>query len=440
MRKNFGHRIRHAQNRYWHENGELTPEGRHRQDQLNDAFVHRGERYDPFLPEGNGADDRGSDHVEQSKQKAHEGNGAGFNSSISSNSSSPQWPTMGDAAYRGLAGEVVNLISPQSEGSPVALLLNFLAAFGNAIGRGPYYQVEGTKHCTNLFILQIGDTAKARKGTAVDRIRQMFRYVDEIWETHRIRTALGSGEGVIAEVRDKIVRTRNGTEEVVDEGVADKRLMIFASEFASVLTVMQREGNTLSAVLRDAFDRGNLGIVTKHNHTKATNALISVVGHITQSELVWHLHETEMASGFANRFLFACVKRARLLPTGGSLSEEAIMDMASKVKEAVDYAKETNRVFLADEVRTFWNETYATLSANRIGLLGALTARAEAHTVRLALIYALLDGSQQEKIRKAFNRALGEAQRRGLIKVRRITNGPCKGQTMIWLPSYGEDA
>jgi hypothetical protein len=50
------------------------------------------------------------------------------------------------------------------------------------------------------------------------------------------------------------------------------------------------------------------------------------------------------------------------------------------------------------------------------------------------------EAKRQEKIRKAFNRALGEAQRRGLIKVRRITNGPCKGQTMIWLPSYGEDA
>jgi hypothetical protein len=85
----------------------------------------------------------------------------------------------------------------------------------------------------------------------------------------------------------------------------------------------------------DIRDDQNLGIVTKHNQTKATNALISAVGHITQSELVRHLHETEMASGFANRFLFACVKRARLLPTGGSLSEEAIIEMAGRVKEAV---------------------------------------------------------------------------------------------------------
>jgi hypothetical protein len=114
--------------------------------------------------------------------------------------------------------------------------------------------------------------------------------------------------------------------------------MIFASEFSSVLTVMQREGNTLSAVLRDAFDRGNLGIVTKHHQTRATNALISAVGYITESELVRHLHETEMASGFCQS-VSVCVKRARLLPTGGSLSEEAVADMAEKVKAAVEYAK-----------------------------------------------------------------------------------------------------
>ena len=49
------------------------------------------------------------------------------------------------------------------------------------------------------------------------------------------------------------------------------------------------------------------------------------------------------------------------------------------------------------------------------------------------------ESKRQEKIRRAFNRALGEAQRRGLIKVRRVASGPCGGRTLIWLPSYGED-
>jgi hypothetical protein len=154
---------------------------------------------------------------------------------------------------------------------------------------------------------------------AADRIRQLFGYVDPAWESGRIRNSLGSGEGVIAEVRDPVTKTKNGVEETIDEGAPDKRLMVIASEFAGLMAVMQREGSTLSAVLRDAFDRGSLGIVTKHNQTRATDALISIIGHITETELVKHMHETEMASGFANRFLFACVRRSQLLPTGGEI-------------------------------------------------------------------------------------------------------------------------
>ena len=237
---------------------------------------------------------------------------------------------MADAALIGLAGEIVHLIEPHTESDPVALLLNLHAAFGNAIGRGPYYQVEGDRHCTNLFVLQVGNTAKARKGTGIGRIRQLFRLVDPEWEAGRVRNALSSGEGLIWEVRDPITKTKDGVEETTDAGISDKRLMVFASEFASLLSVMQREGNILSAVLRDAWDRGDLNIVTKHNPARATGALISLVGHITRDELVKHLHETEMASGFANRFLFACVRRSKLLPHGGELDEQALAEMAKR--------------------------------------------------------------------------------------------------------------
>lgn len=56
---------------------------------------------------------------------------------------------MDPAAYYGLAGDVVRTIAPHSEADPVAILVQFLTAVGNAIGRGPYYQVEGDRHGTN---------------------------------------------------------------------------------------------------------------------------------------------------------------------------------------------------------------------------------------------------------------------------------------------------
>ena len=58
---------------------------------------------------------------------------------------------------------------------------------------------------------------------------------------------VGSGEGIISELKD-------------EQGVEskDKRLLIFESEFATVLRVMQREGNILSPILRQAWDCGEL--------------------------------------------------------------------------------------------------------------------------------------------------------------------------------------
>lgn len=46
---------------------------------------------------------------------------------------------------------------------------------------------------------------------------------------------------------------------------------------------------------------------------------------------------------------------------------------------------------LDEQARAIWWETYPGLSAGRPGLLGAICGRAEAHVVRLALLYALLD-------------------------------------------------
>jgi hypothetical protein len=73
------------------------------------------------------------------------------------------WPVMADAAYHGLAGDVVRIIGPHSEADPVALLVQLLIAAGNLMGRTAYYQVEGDRHYANIFSVMVGDSAKARR-------------------------------------------------------------------------------------------------------------------------------------------------------------------------------------------------------------------------------------------------------------------------------------
>jgi hypothetical protein len=278
--------------------------------------------------------------------------------------------------------------------------VQYLVAAGNAIGRGPYYRVEGDRHTANLYAVLVGNTAKGRKGTSAGRIRQVMRVADLPWESERVVDGLSTGEGLIWHVRDASVEwVRDGkgvhaplVERQADPGVSDKRIMTLEPEFARALRVMQRDGNTLSSVIRAAWDRGDLATLTKNSPARATGAHVSLIGHITADELRADLDRVSIANGYANRILWLCVRRAQVLPFGGALDDETIIELGRRTTAAIELARPRDRVQMTADAREAWRRIYPELSEGRPGLLGALTARAEAQAVRLALAYALLDG------------------------------------------------
>src|SRR4029453_2896452 len=124
---------------------------------------------------------------------------------------------------------------------------------------------------------------------------------------HCLTSGLSSGEGLIWAVRDPIEKQQPIKEggRVVDyqlvtedAGVTDKRLLVIESELASTLKVMAREGNTLSPVMRQAWDGHDLRTLTKSSSARATAPHISIIGHITRDELRRYLEATEAANGF----------------------------------------------------------------------------------------------------------------------------------------------
>jgi Bifunctional DNA primase/polymerase, N-terminal len=312
-------------------------------------------------------------------------------------SSDDQWPVMDEAAYYGSAGDVVRTIEPHSEADPVAILLHVLAYVGNIIGIAPHYRVEADDHRANIYAVLVGQSAKGRKGTASGRARAVVRTADERWAEDRMKGGLSSGEGLINEVRDELKKwdSKKREFEVIDPGIVDKRLMITEAEFGNALAVMERPGNTLSPTIRQAWDGRTLSAITKNSPLKATGAHISIIGHITEDELRARITRTEMANGFANRFLFVCVRRSKRLPHGGTLADAELATLRKHVREAVEFAKTVGRVTMTAPACRLWEAVYPVLSADQPGLLGAITARGEAQTIRLALIYALLDHKDQ---------------------------------------------
>jgi hypothetical protein len=164
--------------------------------------------------------------------------------------------------------------------------------------------------------------------------------VDEPWATQRLKSGLSSGEGLIYNVRDALWKKESikatgrvveYQQVIVDDGEANKRLLIVEPEFASTLTVMGREGNTLSAGLRQAWDDGNLSPLTRNHPMKATGAHISVIGHITRQELLARLDDTSKANGFANRFLWVLVRRSKVLPQGAAVPDATLNPLVKRL-------------------------------------------------------------------------------------------------------------
>lgn len=328
----------------------------------------------------------------------------------------PEWPTLPSVALSGLAGRFVDLASRDSEADPAAILITFLSRFGAEVGPSPFMLVGDTKHFARLFAVVVGNTSKSRKGTSagpVDRVFTRNGYIVPAGGSIDLGLFLASdkparcspgpistGEGLINEVRDEVTqyqvdkKTQEGRQVVVDPGVEDKRFSIVTEEFASVLIASRREGNTVSTVLRTLWDSGNCDPITKSNRIKCTGAHVCIIGHITLEELTLKLEETEAFSGFANRFMWFLSRRNGLVPRPRPMPSKELEAFQSDMRAAIRTGQGFAEMTRDAECDELWDECYPELSADHSGLTGSVLNRAEAQTLRLSMVYALLDSSR----------------------------------------------
>ncbi len=68
---------------------------------------------------------------------------------------------------------------------------------------------------------------------------------------------------------------------------------------------------------------------------------------------------------------------------------------SAQVARALSAAKHIGKMTRDRQAADLWRSVYEDLSEERGGFAGSITARAEAHVLRLSMIYALLDGSTE---------------------------------------------
>lgn len=190
----------------------------------------------------------------------------------------PSWPVLADHALYGVVRSIVGASTEESEADPTAVLATLLTHVGVFIGRGPFVRVGDDHHHARLFCAIVGQSTRGRKGTSEAPVRRLGEFADKrcgplAWKPG----PMSSGEGLIHAIRDGDGKA--------DAGVADKRLLIVEGELADPLRAMQRNGNTLSTVLRATWDGRTLEPLTKANVIKVSNPHVGIVGHITIAEM-----------------------------------------------------------------------------------------------------------------------------------------------------------
>lgn len=300
-------------------------------------------------------------------------------------------PVPDPAVFSGFVGDAVTLLDPTTEADPVAVLANLLSAGGAIIGPGPFLRLGDDRHPALIWALTVGATAAGRKGAATATARRLLAEAVPDFITSNTGSGLSSGEGLIEAVKDASPDDQDGPE------LGDKRLWLVESEYGVTMTRARREGSSLGGVLRQAWNGEDLGVMNRLR-LHATAPHIALIGHISPRELRAKMQDSELAGGTYNRFLPLFVHRNLLLPESNGAPADLVTQLASEWRTVLARAALVGEVHLTEDARQLWREVvYPALAGSEDGEgpLAEFTARAAPYAKRLAMVYALLDGSDR---------------------------------------------
>jgi DNA replicative helicase MCM subunit Mcm2 (Cdc46/Mcm family) len=187
----------------------------------------------------------------------------------------------------------------------------------------------------------------------------------------------------------------------LNRGIDDKRLYVRDGEIVSLFVLADKKESLASAVVRLCWDGKPLRNIVKgksveglSNSAKCEEPHVSISGDTTIHELRVKMPKGSDENGFGNRFLYVYVYRVKECPNGGpplDWSKEVV-----QLAQTLLWARTVKHVSMTPAARQWWFSNYHALEHEGAeGEAAKMTARAPAHVRRLAMLYALLDRSDQ---------------------------------------------
>lgn len=288
----------------------------------------------------------------------------------------------------GLVGELVRRMSAATEADPASLWLHAVVGLGSMIGHGPYLLVDGGRAHLNMYGAIVGETSRARKGTAWRRVRPaLIEIADPAWLAPG--GGLSSAEGLVERLTDS-----DGGDARPGEPAQGRAWFAVESEMSTVWKRARFEGSTLLEAMREFYDCGDYAI-HRRNGASVSGAHLSLVAHSTREELLEDIEAVNLHNGVANRIVWFAVRRVRNLPLGATTPDLA--EAISLLRLAVRHARNVGEIRLTRAAIALYRHVYGDLLADVGGLAGKIMARAEHHPLRFGGIFAAIDAGSAMK-------------------------------------------
>ena len=311
-------------------------------------------------------------------------------------------PALDDIAFYGPIGEAALALTDDSEVSAISVQATGLALLGNRCCEYCHFRVGADLHYPVLFMMILGSSGRARKSMSTNLAEYFVEQIFPDIKKYRV-SGLNSSEGIIARVSDTKVDpafSNKPNPPMIDRPREEKSLYVIEKEAARLLSVMKREGNTLSQVVRDIWDCSDLEIVNKHSPVKATKPFLSMIMNVTERELKSAIRPIDLYNGFANRITPIFTARGEPFSEGGDFDKVKIKELSQKVKNGFEKSKnllgQNNRMVFSDSGRRVWKSVYEKYYFKiYAGVLDTLTARSQPTILRIAMVFAFYDGSPE---------------------------------------------
>jgi hypothetical protein len=292
-------------------------------------------------------------------------------------------PVTDPAMYRGILADITEAAEPTTEADPSGIYASLQAGAGVLAGREPYVQIGNVRHPLLIWSLLMGRTGSGRKGEATTT-SEIFLYRAKPSTFPGLAIAgLSSGEGLIEQIRDDGPRAD------------DQRLLVTETEFSSVMARSRREGNTLAAVSRQAWEGRPLSVMNR-KQLKASASHIAIIGHVAPREFRLRLADAELAGGTYNRYLPVYVERGKLLAVPEPVAETVLSTLASRLADAIDAASKVECIKLGHDAISLWTDElypeFADLDDADDLAWSEFTRRAAPYCLRIAGLHVALDG------------------------------------------------